>query len=204
MPYDTLPPKETLAKTIEALKANNINVHLVDTKEQALDMIKTLVPTGAELMTGGSTTLEQIGFIDLLKTGLHPWKSFKDKIFAEKDQAKQMELRKQSVLADYFLASVHGITEAGETVTASFSGSQIPSFVFTSPHVIWVAGAQKIVPTLEDALKRVREYCLPREDQRMKSLGTAGSSISMMLIYNRQPLPSRTIDLILVNEVVGV
>ena len=88
---------------------------------------------------------------------------------------------------------------------ASAGGGQLAAYVFSSPNVIWVAGVQKITPTLEDAIRRVREYALPREDQRMKELGRPGSIIGKLLIFEHEPPQlGRNIHLILVNEVVGV
>jgi len=203
MVYDKLPSAGSLAKALAGLKSRNIAVHRVKDRGEALEKLRSLLPDGAEVMTGGSTTLEQIGFVDVLRSGRHPWKSFKDRIFAEKDQAKQAALRRQSALSDHFIGSVHAITEDGVTITASNTGSQIASYAFTSQHVVWVAGAQKIVPTLEDGLRRVREYCLPLEDRRMKSAGGAGSSIGMVLIFEKMNLPFRQVDLILVDEVLG-
>jgi L-lactate utilization protein LutC len=168
-----------------------------------LEAVKKLLPDGAEVMTGGSTTLDQIGFVDILKTGEHPWQSFKDKIFAEKDPAKQGRLRQESCLAEYFLGSIHAVTEDGEILVASYSGSQLPSYIFTSNNVIWVVGAQKIVPNFDEAMKRIKEYVLPLEDARMKSVGAPGSSIGKLLIFEKESLPFRKINLIFVNEVLG-
>ncbi len=203
MAYDQLPSKEALERAVAGLQSRNITVHRVKDRAAALDMLRTLLPEGAEIMTGSSTTLDQIGFVDQLKSGRHPWKSFKDRIFAEKDPAKQAALRRQSVLSEHFIGSVHAITEDGVAVIASYSGSQIPAYAFCGQHVIWVAGAQKIVPTLEDGLRRVRDYCLPLEDRRMKSTGAPGSGIGMMLIFERLTLPFRKIDLVLVDEILG-
>ena len=204
MTYDTLATEESIQKATAALTDRGITVHLVGTKEEALEKVRGLIPEGAEVMTASSTTLDQIGFVDLLKSGTHPWKNLKDAIVAEKDPAKQAELRKQSVLSNYFLGSVHAIAESGQTVTASASGSQIPSYVFTSPNVIWVAGTQKIVPTLEDALDRVRDYVYPLEDKRMKDAGQGGSVLSKMLIFEREPaFMKRAIHLIFVKEALG-
>ncbi|HTW96225.1 MAG TPA: lactate utilization protein [Candidatus Methylomirabilis sp.] len=203
MPYDVLASRESIIKTMAALKERNISAQLVDDKNEALAAVKKLLPDGAEIMTGGSTTLEQIGFVDILKSGTHPWQSYKDKIFAEKDPVKQAQLRRLSCLAEYFLGSAHAVTEQGEILVASHTGSQLPAYVFTSNNVIWVVGAQKIVPNLEEGMKRVREYCLPREDQRQKSIGNAGSSIGKLLIFERENLPSRRINLIFVNEILG-
>jgi hypothetical protein len=131
--------------------------------------------------------------------------NLKDSILAESDPVKQGELRAQSVLSPYFLGSVHAISESGEIVVASGSGSQLLSYTFTSKNVIWVVGTQKIVPTLDAAIKRVREYSLAREDERMKSLGAPGSRITKLLIIESEPpFLQRNVNIILVNELVGV
>ncbi len=203
MDYQTLASKETVEKVIEALKPRGIRAELVETKEEALERIKAMLPEGAELMTGSSTTLEQIGFTDLLKSKNHPWKNLKDEILAEKDPLKQKELRKKSVTAQYFLGSVHAVGENGEVLDASASGSQIPSYAFSSDNIIWVVGAHKIVPTLEDGLERIRKYVLPLEDKRMKILGYPGSTIGKLLIFEQEVMPNRIITLIFVNEKLG-
>ncbi len=202
MEYDQLASKKTVEKTIKAVKSRGINVEFLNTKEEALERIKALIPAGAEIMTGGSTTLEQVGFVELLKSGKHKWNNLKDKLLAEKDEAKQSELRKKSVTSDYFLGSVHAVAETGEILTASASGSQLPSYAFSSNNVIWIVGTQKIVPTLEEGFKRVRNYCFPLEDKRMKSIGYPGSTIGKILLFEREILP-RKITLIFVNEKLG-
>jgi hypothetical protein len=156
-------------------------------------------------MTGGSVTLTQIGFDALLISGNHPWRNFKADLLAEKDLAKQSAMRLQGTLAEYFLGSVNAISETGELVFASATGSQLPAFAFSSRNVIWVAGAQKIAPTLDEALRRVREYVLPMEDQRQKNAGNKnGSFIGRILILEREPAYlRRNLTLILVNEVLG-
>jgi len=201
--YDRLASREAVGRAIEALKPRGVAAELVNTKEEALSKLKSLIPAGAEIMTGSSTTLEQIGFVELLKSGKHPWKNFKDVLLAEKDQAKQTALRKKSVTIDYFIGSVHAVTENGEVLIASASGSQIPSYAFSSDNVIWVAGAQKIVPNLEEGFRRIREYCFPLEDKRMKSIGFPGSAIGKILLFEREIMPNRKIRLIFVNEKLG-
>jgi len=203
MKYDTLASKGAIKKVMDAVKQRGLTAELVDTKEDALRRLQELIPKGAEIMTGSSTTFNQIGFTDLLISGKHPWKNWKDIILSEKDRAKQMELRRKSVMSEYFLGSVHAIAETGEMVTASASGSQLPAYIFTSNNVIWVAGTQKIVPTLPDAIKRVEEYVFPLEDARMKKEGAAGSTIGKLLIFKKEINPARKLTLILVNEKLG-
>ncbi len=203
MKYDTLASKETVEKTMKALKPRGINTEFVNKKEDALNRLKKLIPPGAEVMTGGSTTLDQIGFTDMLKSGKHPWKNLKDEILAEKDPAKQTELRKRSVTSEYFLGSVHAVTEAGEILIANATGSALPSNSFSSDNVIWVVGTQKVVPDLEDGFRRLREYCVPLEDKRMKSIGYPGTTIGKILIFEREINENRKVTLIFVNEKLG-
>lgn len=203
MDHDKLPPEEVVKKTMEAIKRRGISVEFVKTKEDALKRLKELIPPGGEIMTGGSTTLEQIGFVDLLKSGKHPWKNLKDEILAEEDQNKKEELRRKSSTAEYFIGSVHAVAETGEILVASTTGSQIPAYAYSSKNVIWVVGIQKIVPTLEEGFKRVRNYSLPLEDKRMKSIGYSGSTIGKILLFKREISPNRNIKLIFVNEKLG-
>ncbi len=203
--FSALPPMETINATLEAVRARGIHAELVDTKEAALKRVQELIPPGAVVMTGGSVTLKEIGFEALLISGDHPWRNFKADLLAEKDPARQSEMRRQGILAEFFLGSVNALAETGELVFASRTGSQLPAYAFSSRNVIWVAGAQKITPSLELAIWRIREYVLPLEDKRMKSIGNpAGSKIGRILIMEDEPaFMHRNLHLILVNQVLG-
>ena len=205
MDYGALPMSERVHRTVEAINERGIHAELVETKEAALERVKALIPPGCVVMTGSSVTLQQIGFEDILISGDHPWRNFKADLLAEKDPAKQSARRRQGTLAEFFLGSVNALAETGELVFASGSGSQLPAYAYTSRNVIWVAGTQKITPTLDDALQRVREYVLPLEDQRQKNLGNkAGSRINRLLIIEGEPAYlRRSLTLILVNQVLG-
>jgi len=205
MDYGTLPTSEQIQKTLESVNARGIHAELVQTKEAALERVKALIPPGCVVMTGASVTLQQIGLEEILISGDHPWRNFKADLLAEKDPVKQSAMRRQGTLAEFYLGSVNALAEAGELVFASGSGSQLPAYAYTSRNVIWVVGAQKITPTLEEALRRVREYVLPLEDQRQKSLGNqAGSRINRILIIEGEPAYlRRNLTLVLVNQVLG-
>ena len=205
MAYDALPAAEIVQRTVESVNARGIHTELVETKEAALERVQAIIPPGAVVMTGASVTLQQIGFENVLITGNHPWRNFKADLLAEKDPVKQSAMRREGTLAEFFLGSVNALAETGELVFASGSGSQLPAYAYTSRNVIWVAGTQKIAPTLEDAIRRVREYVLPLEDQRQKSLGNqAGSRINRILSIEGEPAYlRRNLTLILVNEALG-
>lgn len=204
MKYTELASKESIDKTITALTERGHLPELVESRTEALERIKQLIPAGASVMNGSSRTLEEIGFIQYLKEGGHGWNNLHEAILAEKDPVKQTALRKQSVLSDFYLGSAHAIAESGEIVVASNSGSQLPHLVFTSPNLILVVGVQKIVSDLDMAIARLKEYVYPLEDARMKEVGMGGSNISKMLIINKeQAFMGRKSHIIFVNEKLG-
>lgn len=204
MEYNTLATKEVIAKTVASLKEHNIEAVVVANKDEALAKIKELIPSGASVMNGSSVTLEQIGFVEYLKSGTHPWNNLHEGILAEKDPAKQGALRKQAALSDFYLGSVHGLAETGECIIASNSGSQLPHIVYTSPNIIFVVSTKKIVPTLADALKRLEEHVVPLEDVRIQKLYGVHTAISKIVIFNREkPGSGRTVTMILVEEDLG-
>lgn len=203
MDYTKIASDSIIKKVVEALKERNIHAIVVNTKEEALEEIKKLIPKGASVMNGSSATLNEIGFVDYLKEGQHGWDNVHENILNEKDKAKKSRLRKESVLADYFLGSVHAITEVGQLIIASASGSQMPSYAFTSDNVIWVAGTQKIVPTLDVALARIRDHVVPLEDARVKNIGYPGTTWARTLIIENEIMPNRHLTMILVKEKLG-
>lgn len=204
MNFNSLASHEIIKKTKTSLKENNFEPIEVNSKEEALIKIQELIPEGASIMNGSSMTLQEIGYIDLLKSGQHKWKNLHDAVLAETDKDKQALLRKQSVLSDFYLGSAHALTETGEIMIASNSGSQLPHLVYTSPNIILVVGAQKIVPTLSDAFRRVQEYVIPLEDERMKSVYGFGTMLAKTLILHKENgAMGRKIYIILVNESLG-
>ena len=204
MKYDALATKEIVQKTIEALNARNIDAVALESGADALVKIKELIPAGASVMNGSSRTLEQIGFVEYLKSGVHGWNNLHEGILAEKDPAKQAQLRKQAVLSDFYLGSVHALAETGELVIASNTGSQLPHIVFTSPNLIFVVGTQKIAPTLTDALSRLEEYVIPLEDERMKQAYGVGTALNKLLIFKGEnKMMGRKVRVIFVNEKLG-
>src|SRR3989344_1569798 len=204
MNYEKLATKETVSKTTGALAAKGIETFTVKSGAEALAKIKELIPKGASVMNGSSRTLEQMGFVEYLKAGEHGWNNLHATIIEEKDKAKQSVLRKQAVLSDYYLGSVHALMETGEFLVASNSGSQLPHVVFTSPNLIFVVSTKKIVPTFSDGMDRLYKHVIPLEEENMKQKYGVGTWPSKILIFNREsPTSGRKVKMILVNENLG-
>jgi L-lactate utilization protein LutB len=204
MDYSHLSDPASIDQTAAALQAKGYQVFLVENRQQALEKIQALIPAGASVMNGSSKTLEQIGYLDYLKSGQHPWKDLHQAVSAENDKAKRNELRRQSILSDYYLGSVHALTSEGEFIIASNTGSQLPHIVFSSPNLIFVVGGQKIVPNLAEAMKRLQEYVVPLEDQNMKQKYGSGTMLSKIVTFKQENKSvGRTVNLILVKEPLG-
>lgn len=204
MEYSALAQKEIIEKTMENLKTNGVEGILVQTKEEALEKIKELIPAGASIMNGSSKTLEQIGLVDYLISKNHGWNNLHQAILEEKDPAKQSNLRKQAVLSDYYLGSVHALSQTGEFIIASNSGSQLPHIVYTSPNLIFVVGGQKIVSSIDEGLRRLEGYVIPREDENLMQKFNMHTYPSKLLIFKREPeFTQRKVTMIIVGEVLG-
>lgn len=204
MNYETLANEASLEKVQAGLAQRNFEPIIVETRVEALEKIKELIPQGASVMNGSSKTLEQIGFIDYVKTSAHGWNDLHAPIVAEKDLAKQAELRSKAIHSEYYLGSVYALTEAGDLLVASNTGSQLPHLAFSSPNIILVVGTQKIVPDLAAAFDRLEKHVLPLEDEYIREkYGIASVHAKTLILHRESPMFGRKIRVILVKENLG-
>jgi hypothetical protein len=189
----------------QILNDHGIKAEVVGNSGIALARIHELVPAGAKVMTNASTTLKEIGLEAELGSGGSPWNWLKPAIGAENDPAKRSLLRGQASLAEYYVGSVQAVTEMGQVICASGSGSQLASYVYSSPNVIWVVGNQKVVPTLEDGIRRIRDVCVPKMAELTKSKGKPelGVLAKILIIENEMAYTGRSVHLLLVEEALG-
>ncbi|MDK2916868.1 MAG: hypothetical protein PWR25_1425 [Euryarchaeota archaeon] len=200
--WNRVPDEATLRKTIEAVEARNVRVILVDSAEDALRALVDLIPGGAEVMNGYSTTLVEMGFDRVLRENPKGWRDYHAVITAENDTEKRHALRRKSVAADYFLSGVQAIAATGEIIGCDKTGSRMGAWPHAAAHLILVSGVNKIVPTVDDGLRRCREYCLPLENQRAQRTYGVGSYIGKYVILDREDTDGR-ITLILIRQPLG-
>jgi L-lactate utilization protein LutB len=200
--WNRMPDDETIARTVEAIENRNIRVILVNTAQEALQAIIDLIPEGAEVMNGHSTTLAEIGYNRALEENRKRWHDFHAVITAENDAEKRHELRRKSVAADYFISGVQAIAASGEIVGCDKLGSRMGAWPHAAAHLILVSGTNKIVPTVDDGLRRCREYCLPLENQRVQRAQNTESYIGKHVIIDREDVDGR-ITLVLIKEPLG-
>lgn len=183
-----------------ALEANGIKVLVAETVEEAKQIVLDLVPQGAEVYANLSKTLEVMGLAEEFDQSGR-YKAVRPKVLLLDRKTQADEIRKLRTIPEYIVGSVHAITEAGEVITASGTGSQIASYAYGAGKVIWVAGTQKIVSDLNEGFRRTREYSQRLEDARMQQAYGINSSLNKTLVITRD-MPGR-ITMVLVKENIG-
>jgi hypothetical protein len=185
-----------------SIRANNIDVRVVDTGEQARDLILELVPEGSEVHSGKSKTLQDLGlFQNLFESGRYD--SVRGRFMKMDRQTQGREIRKLMAAPDYMLGSVQAVTESGDLVVASASSSQLGPYASGAGRLILVVGSQKIVCDLEEAIRRIEQKVFPYEEAMVRERMKIGTFIGKLLIIRREWIDGR-ITVILVREPVGV
>lgn len=200
--WNTLADKETIQRTVEALKINGINAKFVETSEEVKKRVFEIIPEGAEVMTMSSVTIDTIGISkEVQESG--KYNSVKSKLNAMSRETEGREMQKIGSTPEWSVGSVNVVTEDGHVLIASNTGSQLPAYAAGAAHVIWVIGSQKIVKNTDDGIKRIYDYVLPLESERVKkAYGMERSNVSKLLIINKEINPDR-IYMIIVGEKLG-
>lgn len=200
--YNHIPSDHRLEKAVEALQQNGVSVTVVADKQAAVNKLLELVPEGSQVMTMTSTTLDQLGATAIFNES-GKYQSVKQQLSTMNRETDHLEMQKLGAAPDYAVGSIHGLTEHGEIVVVSNTGSQLPAYAYGANHVVWVVGAQKLGHDLASVLERIEKHVLPLESERArKAYGVEGSNISKVLIINKEVNPNR-LHLILVKEVLG-
>lgn len=133
--FGQLAADERVVKTARALQANNIQAVIVENGQEAKEKVLELIPAGAEIMCMSSVTLDAIGLSEL--------DTVKKQLMAMDRATQGREMRKLGSAPDWTVGSVQAVTEDGQVVVASNSGSQLPAYAYGAGRVIWVVGVQK-------------------------------------------------------------
>ncbi|HEX9529208.1 MAG TPA: LUD domain-containing protein [Streptosporangiaceae bacterium] len=198
--FTTLPDEQTLASAVTALEEHGFSVEVVDNLDAAREAVLARVPHGSSVMTNTSVTLEETGIAGAINDG-GPYESARNKMLALDFATQAQEMKAIGGQPDYALGSVHAVTRDGTLVIASASGSQLASYAWGAASVIFVVGAQKLVPTLEAAHQRIYQHSLKLEDARAQAAYGQHSSVGKILEIH-QELPGR-IHIVLIRQPAG-
>lgn len=192
---------DQLARTVEALRANGFTVELLDDAEAARARVKELIPAGATVFTGASETLRLSGITRDIEEGGH-CEAIRPRVVTMDRATESDRIRRLVATPDVYVASVTAVTETGALVIASATGSQLPASAGGAGRAIWIIGAQKVVPDLPTALRRIEEHALPLESVRAQAVYGQPSAVNRLLILNAEQQPGRA-TILLLREAIG-
>lgn len=186
----------------EKLRARNFEAVIVNDGAEAKAEVLKRIPEGAQIHSGKSKTLEDAGlFKEFLENEKY---DFVRRRTMKMDQKTQRdEMRRAGAAPDVMVNSAHAITEEGQIVVTSASGSQIGPIASGAGKLILVIGSQKIVPDLDSAFRRITAHVFPYEDARLREQLGVGTRITRTLILESDFVPGRT-TIILVRQPIGV
>lgn len=152
--------KEIIAKTKANLEKNNISVFTVEKASQIPEIVKSLIKKGEVISCGGSVSLAESGVMDLLKCGDY---KFIDR--TQYDDVRQAYL--ESFDADTYFSSANALTEDGEIINVDGRCNRVAALLYGPKQVVYVIGANKIVPDIMSGFKRIKEIAAPKNTVRL-------------------------------------
>lgn len=155
---------ETVQNVMEALRKNRMQAEYVSNKEEAVTLVKALIPVGSTVGTGGSRTLDETGITDLLRSGDYVFFDRNNPAFTAEQRA---EFTAKSATADFYLCSSNAVTENGELYNVDGFSNRVSAIANGPKKVIMVVGVNKIVPDLDAAIRRVKTIAAPLNTKRL-------------------------------------
>ncbi|MFC4035687.1 LUD domain-containing protein [Streptomyces polygonati] len=200
-PFGDPASAQRLERAAAALTAHGFTVEILDDAGAARTRVGELLPEGASVFTAASETLRLSGIDEDINAGGR-YQAIKPRVLAMDRGTDADDIRRVLAGPDVIVGSVAALTETGSLVIASGSGSQLPAYAGGAARAIWIVGAQKVVPDLGTALRRVDEHCLPLESARTQQAYGWPSSVNRLLILNAEHLPGRG-TVLLLREAIG-
>ncbi|MGN0521181.1 MAG: lactate utilization protein [Eubacterium sp.] len=151
-----------IEKTMQNLEKNGIKPYFVETKEEVVPLIKTLVKKGESVSNGGSVSLKETGVSDLLCCGDY---DFIDRSGLQGEELRQAYLR--AFGCDTYFCSSNAVTENGELYNVDGNSNRVACIVYGPRQVIMVVGVNKIVKNIDEAIKRVKCNAAPKNTVRL-------------------------------------
>lgn len=203
---------EKLAETvIRNLEKRQMAAFYCPSTAEARDMALSFVKEGNSVSFGGSMTLEETGILEALRNR-------GDIRLIDRANARNAQEMKQvyrdALSADCYFMSTNALTEGGELVNIDGNGNRLAALIYGPDQVIIVTGLNKVVPTVEDAVRRVRHTATPLNCIRLNrntpcaSTGTCADCLAPDCICNQVVITRRSgnpdrIKVILVGEALG-
>lgn len=153
----------TIEKTMERLRAHNMAAYYVETKEEVIPLLQSLMNEGETVTHGGSETLKQCGVIDLLNSGKY---NYLDRSKA-KDREETEAIYRAAYTADTYLASANAVTQNGLLFNVDGNSNRVSAICYGPKQVIFICGVNKLVRDLDEAVVRLKTVASPMNTKRL-------------------------------------
>jgi L-lactate utilization protein LutB len=156
---------ERVKKAISNLQKNNMAGFYVESRQELLSLLSTLLVEGEKIGCGDSVTLEETGVFEYLRNGSY---TFYDKHRQSLTSEEKRKLYLNNVDADTFVTGTNAVTMDGKLFNIDGNGSRVAPMIYEPRQVIVVVGMNKLVDTVEDAVRRTRQVAAPLDAKRLK------------------------------------
>lgn len=209
-------PKQTFYKTladtiIQNLEKRNMKGIYCPTKEDAVKTALSFTAAGTAISFGGSLTLNESGLLDALRerNDIH----LIDRSLAKTPEEVTQAYRSSFSAHTYFM-STNAITYDGQLVNIDGTGNRAAALIYGPDQVIILAGMNKAVPTVDDAISRAHNEAAPPNCIRLNKHTPCAASgacadclspdciCSHTVITRRSASPDR-IKILLIGEPLG-
>lgn len=195
---------------IKNLKSRHFDAVYAPTRQEALQLALAWIPDSASVGWGGATSAMEIGLIEAVKAG--PYTVY-DRETAATPQERS-EIAARCLSADVFLTGANALSLDGQMVNIDGIGNRVAAITYGPGRVIVIAGMNKVMPTLTDAVTRARKVAAPTNQQRFLGdtpctvTGSCGDCkspdcICNQMLITRHCRPAGRIRFVLVGEALG-
>ena len=206
-----------LEEVKKALEKNNFEAFIAKDTETAKSIVENeIIPQlkPKSISWAGSKTFMATGIYDSLKNS-------KDYEIIDTYDRKRYtpeevsEKRRLALLTDLFITGTNAITEAGHLVNLDMIGNRVGAITYGPKNVIILTGRNKIVPDLEDAMFRIKNFAAPINAMRLDmktpcvKSGRCADCKSSTRICNvwtitEKPFPKGRIKVVMINQDLGL
>lgn len=158
--------EKRIEKTVEALRANNIETFYAPSKEEIPKIVKDILNKGDVISCGGTMTLAECGVTELMRSGDYV---FLDRGAPGLSREAVQEIYRKTFSADAFITSANAVTENGELINVDGNGNRVSAITFGPKTVICIVGANKIVSDVNEGFKRVKTVAAPKNAVRLSA-----------------------------------
>ena len=196
---------------VKNLQSRHFDACYCATRQEALEKALSWIPEGATVGWGGAMSAQQIGLMEALKNG--PYQPMDRDSCATAEE--RVNLMHKHLGADVYLTGANGLSLDGQMVNIDGTGNRVAAIAFGPKTVLVIAGMNKVMDTLDEAVRRARTVAAPLNQQRFQLdnpctvTGTcadckSATCICNQIIITRNCRPQGRIKFILVGEDLGL